>query len=658
MAYDLRPLVSEWSAKLKLSWDHKKRDFQDDADEAMMFFNGPYDFLYTTGGGTSKAFTVAGGDGMDISPPTFRMTVNKVAELVQIFGPSLYHRNPVRKVGPRKPLVLPIQLFGDPNNPQVQQYYQMMAQQVQQESGQDSARAAILEQYLNYTPNALDLKTESRWAIDEAIIKGMGCLWTEKYIPTGAPMTMVGSFFDTVDNLLVDPDAECLRDAKWIARRRIHPHWEVERMYGLSPGTLLGAASLESFSRQSEVTTHPDGDFRRKEGLTNDLVVYWEIFSKMGMGGRMRSILPSLTQPLEAYGDFVYLVITENLPYPLNLPPPISDLMVGEDLMAAQAVIPKVKQMTQWPTPYWADDTWPMTPIIFHQIPRKVWPMSHIKPGMGELKFLNWAYSFLAGKVKTSCRDFLAIAKSAGQEIKDAILHGPDYTMIEIDALHESIDKVVKFLQHPEFNPEIYKVIEAVTVNFERRTGLTELAYGLTDTQIRSAQEANVKGNAVNVRPDDMANKVEDAMSEISRKEALAARWHLKGQDVLPILGPTGGQMWDVLVTASNPAEVIHELEYRIEANSAKKPNKAQDLASIQQVMQTLFKPFWEYAAQTGNVTPINNVIAAWAKSMDMEPGPFMLPLPPPPPQAGQGPHPNGPPNHSQPNQGRPPHAA
>lgn len=646
MADALRPLVSEWSCKLKKAFDAKKDEFQDDADEAMRFYNGPYDFVYgNTASAASKAFSFTAGE-EDASPPTFRMTVNKVAELVQIFGPSLYHRNPVRKASPRKPLMLPIQVFGDPNDPQVQQYYQQLSMQVGMETNTDAARAALLEAYLNYTPNALDLKTESRWAIDEAIIKGMGCLWTEKYIPTGSPMKMVGSFFDTVDNLLIDPDSESLRDAKWIARRHIKPHWEAERIFGLAPDSLREGATMETMGRQAEVTTYPDGDFRRKEGQTNDLIVYWEIFSKMGMGGRLRGVLETLKAPLEIYGDYVYLVICEHVVYPLNIPPPLCDLMVSEDPMAAQTVVPVVQQQVQWPTPFWADDTWPVTPIVFHQIPRKIWPMSHIKPGLGELKFLNWAFSFLAGKVKTSCRDFLCIAKSAGEELKDRIKHGSDYTLIEIDALHESIDKVVKFLQHPEFNPEIYKVIEAVTVNFERRTGLTELAYGLTDTQIRSAQEANVKGNAVNVRPDDMANKVEDAMSEIARKEALAARWHLTGQDVSGPLGPTGAQWWDKLVTPANPSEVIHSLEFRVEANSAKKPNKAQDLANIQQVMQTLFKPFWEYGAQTGNVNPINNVIAAWAKSMDMDPAQFLLPQPPPPPQQAAGPGGHPPPGH------------
>lgn len=649
----LRPVTSAWINKIHKSYERKKEEFQDDADEAMRFFNGPYDWLYSGARGLhSRGFSMGAGED-DLPAPAFRMTVNKVAELVQLFGPALYHKNPVRTVTPRKPPLLPIQAFGDPNDQALQMGYQQMAMNVQQLRSSDMARAVLLESYLNYTPGALDLKTESRWSIDEALIKGRGILWTERYIPSGGTSQMIGSFFVSVDDIFVDPDAECLRGAKWIARRCCHPYWQVEKEYNLPQDSLRQGASLESFNRQAEVPILQDGDYRRRQGLTNDLLVYWKIYSKMGLGGKLSGIDPKLRAPLEAFGDFVYLVVTENNPNPLNVPQQMCDAILDEDPQMAAWGMQQVQPLIQWPTPFWADDAWPFTCIDFHPIPRKVWPMSHIKPGMGELKFLNWAYSFLAGKVRTASRDFIAIAKSAGEEVKDRIKHGADYTIIEIEQIHESIDKVVKFLQHPEFNGEIYKVIEGVTQNFERRTGLTELMYGLSVKQIRSAQEAQVKGEATNVRPDDMANKVEDAMSEVSRKEALACRWHLKGQDVLPVLGQVGAQWWDQFVTPSDPAEILHQLEYRVEAGSAKKPNKSLERDNMQTALQSLLPIFWQFAQQTGMTGPFNNLIGAWSKSIDLDGQGFMLPAPPPPPAPASGP--GGPGGQGGDSKGQPP---
>jgi hypothetical protein len=639
MSDALKPIVSGWNSKLNLAWTQKKADFQDDADEAMMFFNGPYDFLYGWRGAAARGSFTYSGNEDDLPAPAFRMTVNKVAELVQIFGPVLYHRNPIRKVNPRKAPMFPINLLGDPNDPNVQMQYEQLAQQVSQQTNTDAARATLLEAYLNYTPTALDLKTESRKAIDEAIIKGMGCLWTELYTPSGANgMKMVGSFYDTVDNLLIDPDMEEFNDAKWIARRCVHPYWQVEQEYGLKEGSLANKATLTSYGQQAQVANSPDGDYRKKQGQTNDLIVYWKIFSKMGGGGLLQGMLDSVKDSMQQFGKYVYLVVSDQVPYPLNLGPELSelvDLQEGDDpmqLMSQAAAMPEIQQRLQWPIPFWADDTWPVTPIVFHQIPRKIWPMSHIKPGMGELKFLNWAYSFLAGKVKTASKDFLAVAKSAGEELKDRIKTGQDYTIIEVEAINGSIDQVVKFLQHPTFNPEIYKVIEGVAENFDKRTGLTELAYGMSTASLRSAQEADVKKDQMSVRPDDMANKVEDAMTECARKEALAARWFLKGPDVQPVFGPIGAQWWDSLIVNSDPAEIIHQLEYRIEAGSTKKPNQQMDVNNMQSAMQSLFPFLSQYATTTGNVGPVNNLIAAWAKSLNMDPSGFLLPAPPPPP--------------------------
>jgi hypothetical protein len=629
--HPLRPIVGQWISKIRLGMDFKKRKFGDDAEECTKFFNGPYGFMYDMKRAREgESFAWSGDEEAPAPRPGFLMTVNKVAEMVQLFGPTMYHRNPVRQVNPRKPPMLPIELFGDANDPRVQMYYQQLGQSVAQQNQVDAARAILLEHYLNYTPTALDLKTESRWAVDEAIIKGMGLLWPEVYTPSGSPMQMFGSFYDTVDNLVIDPDVEKLADAKWIARRCVHAVWEIEREYGLQPGSLKG--NYESYQAQAIAEANPDGDYYRKRGLTNDLLVYWKVYSKMGMGGRLTGSTQEMKDILEGYGDYCFLAIAEHTPYPLNLS---TDVIQQSDDQA-------IMQRVGWPTPFWADDAWPFVPLVFHSVPRSVWPMSHLKPGLGELKFLNWVYSFVAGKIKTACRDFIAVAKSASEDVKTAITTGQDYTLIEIEKVHGTISEVVQFLQHPEFNGDIWKVTEAITNNFEKRVGLNELMYGASPVQFRSAAEANVKQDQTKIRPDDMANTVEDWMTAVSRLEALGARWHLQPQDVQPVFGPVGAQWWAQFVTAGDPREFIHQLEYRIEAGSARKPNKDRDANNMQQAMQNLFQPLFQYAMQTGQVGPVNALLTAWAKSLDMEVTKFLLQPPPPPPMPPPGP--GGPP--------------
>ena len=625
----LLPVVSQWLEKIHSAMAYKARRFGKDAEEGMRFFTGPYDWLYA-GGRTGKR------DADENAPAaTFQMTLNKTAELVQIFGPVLYHKNPTRQVTPRKPPAVPPEAFGPVvADPTAAMAYQQFLAGQQQQRAADETRAALLEGYLNLTPTTLDLKTHSRWAIDEALIKGLGLLWAEPYRPAGSPFTLVGSFYDSVDNLVIDPDLESLQHAQWVARRCVHPVWWVEREYGLPPGTLRG--TLESYNQAASVAADTLGDYRRAQGATNDLLVYWKVYSKMGAGGRLRGVAPHVRGPLDQFGDYCHLVVTEGANFPLNLPPALTDAggVGGADAVAAAL---------QWPTPYWAVDAWPFAKISFHDVPRDVWPMSHLAPGFGELKFLNWLYSFIAGKVKTTCRDFLVLPKDMDEEVKAAIRSGKDLTLLELEREHaEAFAKIVQFLQHPGMNGDILRVADQIAHNFEQRTGLTELMYGESGRQLRSAAEAEIKHGQLNVRPDDMSNKVEDAMSEAARLEAFAARWHLTGADIAPVFGPAVAAAWDRTVTAADPGALVNQLEYRIEAGSTRKPNRERDAANMKDAIQFLFQPLFQVAAQTGNAGPVNALIADWAKSLDIDPEPYLIALPPPPPAAPAG-DPNSP---------------
>jgi hypothetical protein len=153
----------------------------------------------------------------------------------------------------------------------------------------------------------------------------------------------------------------------------------------------------------------------------------------------------------------------------------------------------------------------------------------------------------------------------------------------------------------------------------------------MTRNQYRSAAEAQVKAEAISVRPDDMANCLEDAMSLMARKEALAARWLLQPEDVAPIVGPFGAEVWGQSVQSLDVHTIAREFDYRIEAGSARKPNKASEVEKMQMAVQVL-APVLQGLIPMGQVGPINALLTDWAKSLDIDPEPYMIPPPPPPP--------------------------
>ena len=620
-------LKEQWLHKIRSSRDQKK-EFSRDGDECMRFFSGPYNFLYGLKEGTTQngdfVFT-----GNSTTPrPSVVMTINKVAEAVQIFGPVLYHRNPVRAVNARMMPVLPIDLFGNPQDPQIQIAYQQMTSMLTQQKSVDKARAALLKWNLDYTPTATDLKTESRQAIDEALIKGMGVLWPQMWTPPGSQMRIVASCYESVDHLLMDGDMESRKYAKWCAKECTKPVWEFEALYGIPAGTIK-QGSDESYSTRD--TVDDVGGYcevARRQGKTNDLITYYEIYSKMGMGALMSGVeFTNDTKQLDRFGQFCYLVVCKELPYPANIPPQIWQ----NDQAISQAV--------QWPCPYWSDDYWPYAELVLHDVPKQVWPMSHFKPAMGELKFLNWAYSFLASRMKKSARDILVVSKGASEDMRRALLSGEDFELVQLEKSHgKTIKEVVEVLQFPEINGDMFKVIEAVTHLFEQRTGLSELMYGETSHQYRSASEANVKERQLNVRPDDMNNKVEDWMTQVARMEALTARWMLEPErDIMPIGGQIYASWWGQYVSPADPSEILHQIEYRIEAGSTKKPNKEKEVSDSNDAMQALFQPMFQVGMQMAHMNPaalnpVNALIAMWADAHDLDPSPFLIPPPPPPP--------------------------
>jgi hypothetical protein len=73
------------------------------------------------------------------------------------------------------------------------------------------------------------------------------------------------------------------------------------------------------------------------------------------------------------------------------------------------------------------------------------------------------------------------------------------------------------------------------------------------------------------------------------------------------------------------------EFDYRIEAGSARKPNKSGRVEQMQMAMQTL-GPILQGLISMGQVDPLNALITDWAKSLDIDPKNYLVQPPPPPP--------------------------
>lgn len=646
----LASISERWLSTLRVAANRKKEQFGIAAAEAMRFYSKPHSFMYDEWASAA----VVGSKGYG----GFKATANLVSNMVQVFLPVLYHRNPVRTVTPRT-CTIP---------PQLMAAYGMLKLQSQDPTGamfipqpnspymateiRDRFRAALIEKYLNITPTELDLKGEAKSAITETLIKGMSLLWPTVYEMDG--VRTVGSEWVSVDDLLIDPDARTLREAKFIARLRRRAAVLIEQEFGLEPGTVKG--SSYTTSRVSEVNANTGNQIDSSDSAA-DQVEYYEVYSRFGLGGKLgmsndENTLGTneLDSTVEPFGPYVWLCICEDVNFPLNLP---ESLELGPEVGMQEQMQARV----QWPIPYYKDlaSPWPFADLSFHDVPGQAWPMAHITPAMGYQKAIDWIFSYMMGRIKIASRTFFVVPKDLEEDVKNRILYGDDMELLEIEASHPgTMDKICQFLQTPNVAQDIWTVLAAIQSEFEKATGMVPLLYGNQPTQDRSAATTQAKQTNLSVRPDDMANIIEDWMAVAARKEAIAARLLLRPEDVAPRFGEQyaqspamqtgmvpgmamGGvpqppqygpltQAWSELVATTDVDECIYQNEYRIESNSARKPDKAREVANINESAQVIVPALMTAYQGTGDPTAVNAWLQAWAKSRDMDASQYVLP--------------------------------
>jgi len=614
----LAPLCQQWLRQLKLAKKRKWDKFGQYAVEGMKFYDGVHNWMWDDEKQAVKGFLEKG-----VALPKFRMQVNRIFEAVALFGPALYHKNPDIEVTPvHPPFIAPESLGIDPQNPQTQQVYQQMVGRQEQDRMQRGLKAQVAEHYLNWLQTEGDKKTQARRSITEALIKGMGVFETIMYQPRGSNIKYPLSRHISIDDILLDPDAEYWEDIQYVAQYCCHPVNLVERAYGLPPGSLKG--HLQSNKSQGETYgSKREVNKRKSTGTTYDLIEYYKIYSKNGFGDQLRKTEEGerLSSDLDfsMFGDFCKIVVSEGVPYPLNLPTHVLKQETPDDIIGR----------VEWDVPFWTSGGWPFTFLSFYEKPRCVWPVSIIKPAVGELRFVNWCMSFLAQKTAAACTTYVGQAKAAGIEIQNQIQNNmAPYTVLEISEMTgRKVEDVISFLQAPNFSIDIWNMLAEVMELIDKRTGLTDLVYGMTTKQLRSATEADIKEQNTNIRPDDMAGRVEDFLSETALNEFAACVWGCEPQDVAPVLGELGAAVFGQMIQTEDFERIIRDYDYRVGAGTARKPNKQTRLRALNELGNVMMPTVQEFAMQ-GVVEPWNAYITEVADALDIDPSPFLLRLP------------------------------
>lgn len=644
--YPLAPIVDRWKRVFTSAKADRKKKFDIYAEEAMNFYDGPVNHMWKELSKESKSKGTTGFLAPDVHLPQFEMSVNRLFEAVAMFGPVLYHQNPVIAVGPRDTPDVGIDTFyatnseamqilgmtqavqqGAVTDPYIigavqqlyQQYEHVMAQDERANAiNRDHAR--ILEHISNYIQNEGSKQDEARLAITEAIITGLGVVECKVEVPPGGGPKMARTRYRSNKDLLVDPDANYWRDVTWIALRSIEPVNVVEEKFGLKPGSLKGKYARMSAVAGKATTAKRNGD-GKTAGVTHDLIEYWEVYSKNGAGHNLKLGSKEVkVNGLEQLGDFVYLAICDQCPYPLNLPPELT----------SSGDMDLILEKSSWEVPYWddywSDGGWPICRLTFYNKPGCVWPISMVKPVIGQLKFINWCMSFIADKVSAGSKIYVGVVKEAGESIRRQIASGKGpYSVIELEKISgKSLNDMISFLKSPDFSIDIWNMVAQVNNQVDKALGLTELMYGQSSRQMRSAAEAQYRQENINIRPDDMASRVEDWLSLTAVREIQATRYTATYEDVLPVLGHTAATVFTEQILTDDVSRITRDFRYRVEAGTARKPNRDTQIAQLTDIGQYIL-PVIQQAMLSGVTRPYNAYMQALGRAMDIEVDEFLL---------------------------------
>ena len=623
----LRPLTQAWIGKIETA-ERARAPWKEMADECMMFYSKSAAAMFSPN--YEKKFW------RNIQAPRFRISINKAFEVVAVMAPSLMWQVPHREVKPKRKDKLPEGIFQvDPVAQQMQQQFQ---QEDQRREAIDETTATLLSEWLNFTPSEQPmggLIKESELAIVDALIKGRGVMVTRPFQFPGDDRTYTGSFRVPPEDVYIDADARQPSEAKWMAIKHAEPYWMVERRFGYKKGQLRGRATLESHWSTGERSTNQEqaGQYRAS-GQTSDIIIWYEIYSKMGCGAAMSGTDTKIANQLEeAVGDYAYIAVSPSVPHPLNC----------HHHRMYDNSSEKIAEKFKWPVEYWRDDDFPIEFLDFYpntdeSDPAQAWPIPLLAPAMGELKFLNFLVPWLANRVWNTSRDFWAVAQGHVSHYKKYLQEGGDLTIIPTPMQTEDVRKVIQRIEHAETRMDVWRIIELVSEMFDKRTGLTEFMYGRNEggTQNRTAEETIAKKQAVNVRPDHMQKKVVGWQSRMAAKEAYAARMFVKPRDVIPLLGEAGGYFWGEYVNHKDPNIVFRQLSYDVAASSIRRPNRERDIANFNQAMQHFTGFVQQYTQATNSWDVVNALLDQWGSLHDMDLRKMHFAPPQPDPQEQQ----------------------
>lgn len=396
-------------------------------------------------------------------------------------------------------------------------------------------------------------------------------------------------------DMLVDPEATSLRDAKWIAQCIYKPLREVQGNKDYKSnvrGQLKADQSLDESMRPTGVKKG-DPDYQRCS-----VYEYYDL------------------------KDGTMCIFAES----------------GEDFLVDPV-----------PQPYSFGH--PFVMVANYEIPGRFYPIGEVEAIEDLQNELNKTRSQMLNHRKRGARKFLYDKRAFSNRAVQDLVSDIDGVAVPVNdgiALNEAIIPLPTIA----IDPQLYQWSEQIEADINSIGGVSEYQRGGSAQSIRrSATEASIIADAANSRASEKLSRFELVNADVARRVVMLAQQYMTKDQAIRITGPNGAPVWGNV----EPDFIKGEFDYEVESGSTKPKNEAYLMNQAMQMFQALapiiptgvlnLPEIVKFFLEQGfGIKDGSKFVAQQGPQVDPQTGQPMGGPPGMPPQGPQGPSPQGPP--------------
>tara|TARA_A100001037_G_C15151611_1_gene639637 strand:+ start:1610 stop:3490 length:1881 start_codon:yes stop_codon:yes gene_type:complete len=345
-----------------------------------------------------------------------------------------------------------------------------------------------------------------------------GDLLTDEEIAANIPQTIARvvedqPFIERISpfDVFVDPSANSIDDATWIAQRILRPLHEAENDKRYKP------SARKRLAPSSAPESYPQ--YENKDQYLPEQVVIWEYYD-----------ITSNTLAVYADGADEFLVDPTPMPYAYGQP---------------------------------------FVMLRNYDVPDHFYPIGDLESIESLQLELDKTRSQLMNDRKRYARKYLYHERSFGPEGREALESDEDGRLVPVVDENRPLQEVVVPMPQVPVSPEIYNYSNTIEADINTVSGISEYARGAMPEIRRTATEASIIADAQNARAADKLAIVEICISRCARRVIQLMQQFMTGTEMARVSTPGGD---DVFLEYTRE-DILGEYDFSVQAGSTQPMN-------------------------------------------------------------------------------------